>query len=228
MKQCSHCGAALLLEDLDAAKCSRCGTLLPFDTDHPDAGPRPMLDVLDQLPASVRHMLSGLSSRPPESGGDSGRPSSGYNPISGYPGASVVIRTVEPGPPSGAKLPSSTPPRRPSSRPPAAFGRSSTDPSASVDLLVHLPPPGFDGPAEDPHLAFELPAGFSPEQLGVQGSRKDLAAAHAEALRRSLQAPPLKARVRRVNVGRLIIVFLLFVLVGALLFMARLYLNGEL
>jgi hypothetical protein len=108
------------------------------------------------------------------------------------------------------------------------MGRSSSDPSASVDLLVHLPPPGFDGPTEDPHLAFDLPEGFSPEQLGVTGGRADLAAAHKEALRRSLKAPPLRERQRRVNVGQLVIGFLLLVLLGTLIFMARLYLNGDL
>lgn len=224
MKQCSHCGATLLLEDIEAAKCSRCGTLLPFDS----ASARPMVDVLDQLPASVRRMLEGLSSHPPDAGGESGNPSSPATLSSGYGGMGVVIRTVDPVPPKGARVPSSTPPRRPSSRPPPGVGRSSTDPSASVDLLVDLPPPGFDGPEEDPNLAFELPQGFSPEQLGVQGGRADLAAAHKEALRRSLQAPPLKQRERRINVGRLVIGLLLLVLVGTLIFMAHLYLNGQL
>ncbi len=184
-----------------------------------------MGDVLDQLPASVRNMLTGLSSHPPESA-DSGRPSS-FGPISGYPGSGVLIRTVEPHT-TGGKVPSSAPPRRPSSRPPPEEGRSTTDPSASVDLLVHLPPPGFDGPAEDPHLALDLPDGFSPEQLGVQGGQRDRAAAHAEALRRSLRAPPLKARERRVNVAQLVIGFLLLVLLAMLFVMARLYLNGQL
>jgi hypothetical protein len=225
VKQCSHCGAVLLVEDVEAAKCSRCGTLLPFDSDDPSAAARSKLDVLDQLPASVRHLLNGLSSRPPES--DSDGPSS-FSPISGYPGGGVVIRTVEPGPPPGVKLPSSGPPRRPSSRPPPAIGRPNTDPSASVDLLVHLPPPGFDGPTEDPNLTFDLPPGFSPEQLGVSGGRRDLAAIQAEALRRSLRAPALKQRERKLNVGQLVIAFLLLVLLGVALYMYHLHLNGEL
>lgn len=222
MKQCSHCGAHLLLEDIEAAKCSRCGTFLPFDTDRPSsAGERAMVDVLDHLPASVRHMLRDLGSNPPGATSSSSPPRGSGPSGSGYPG--VVIRTVDPAPAPGAKLPSSTPPRRISSRPtPRPEG------ATSVELLLAMPPPGFDGPAEDPHLALELPAGFSPEQLGIKGSQSDAATAQAEALRRSLQAPPLAPRRRRLNVGQLIIGVLVVVLLATLFALARLYLNGDL
>ncbi len=223
MKECSHCGALMLLEDLEAAKCSRCGTLLPFENDRPSVAQRNIADVLDQLPASVRSMVQNLSSRPPESGSE--RPSV-LDPISGYPDGGVVIRTVEAGPVPRTPVPSTTPPRRPSSRPPSG-ARHSSDPAASVDLLVHLPPPGFEGPEEDPHAAFDLPDGFSPEQLGVESGQHDMAAAQAEALRRSLHAPPLRQRQRQVNFAQLLIAFLLLLLLATLVFMWRLYLNGD-
>jgi hypothetical protein len=200
-----------------------------------------MGDVLEHLPASVRNVLAGIkSSYPPQSH----RSSAGADKVA------VEIRTVDPAPPSNAELPSSSPTKRPSSRPlpssprpgaarsapPGSWRPGSSRPGqagpssqpTTVELLVDLPPPGFDGPAENPHVAMDLPQGFDPEQLGVHADQRNLAAAQTEALRRSLQAPPLEPRRRKVNVGQLVIGILLGVLLVMLFILARLYLEGDL